>query len=323
METQRLNKTLNTTSVPFSMDCVKKGIGSVYRRLFETCPISTRDDRSFAPPLFIVGSGRSGTTLLRSILAAGGEVAIPVETHILHSLPVKFVMFNGLGWEDLCRLVIATFESHPDFYKWEINLAPVYQKVIPLEKKNRSLARIIDEIFWEYASQKFPEALFWGDQSPINTFYWKNIARVFPHARYIHMLRDGRDVCASLVDRYGEDYLPGAVQRWKNSIKHTTDIRKSTGSRYLEIKYEHLVTDPDTALDEICKFLGIQFQPQMLDFYKKSSTIENRYDSFHQNIGRPLFTTSIGSWSDRLSLAQAEYVIKELASELRKNGYME
>lgn len=308
-------------STGFTFACIKKGLGSVYRGLFELYPIAERFSSQTTPPFFIVGAGRSGTTLIRSMLAAGGEVAIPVETQILHTLPVKFVAYRGLGWEDLCRLIIANFESHPDFSRWETNLAAVYQRVIQLDKPQRSLARLIHEVYREYAAQHFPEAARWGDQSPINTFYWKNIDKMFPEARYIHMLRDGRDVVASLSDRFGQGIIPTAVQRWKTSIQVTENLQSRVGSRFLLVRYEEITQNTKPVLQKVCDFLDIAFSNQMLDFYKSPSTIENRYDTFHANLGKPVFTSSIGAWKSRLPLEVQDDVNRALAKELAKMGY--
>lgn len=283
------------------------------------------DDEIFTDrqPVFVLGAGRSGTTLLRSMLTASRQIAIPVEMHVLYTLPVKFRAYQGMGWEDISRLMIAEMESHHFFHLWEINLTDTYQKIVTLPENERSLARIIDEVYMSYAAQKFPDAKTWGDQSPINTFFWPYIHRVFPQAKYIHMLRDGRDVIASWLKLHGEDFLTEATYRWKTSIQRAIALKKAVGSnQYLEIRYEDLVQHSEEKLSQICNFINIVFTPEMLDYYKLPSTIEHKHHFYHQNLSKPVFTSSIGKWREQLTEDQQHYVLKNITNELMQSGYI-
>lgn len=295
-----------------------------FRSVFTTYPIADQRNSLHCRPVFIISSGRSGTTLMRSMLVASEQVAIPAETQILHNLAVKFRAYKGLGWADLSRLMIAEFESHHDFYMWEINLAPVYQKIIHLPERERSLAKIVDEVYMTYAAQKFPNARVWGDQSPLHTFYLSYIDKIFPEAKYVHLLRDGRDVISSMVKRHGNDYLYEAVHRWKTSIKKTDVFQKTVGSgRYIEVRYEDLVQDSEVTLKRISQFINIEYTPRMLDYWKLPTTMEHKYNLYHQNLGKPVFTSSIGKWQERLSQEQQDYVMKNISEELKHKGYLE
>jgi len=204
-----------------------KMIGNFFSKRY---PLAAKPGDLSCQPLFIISAGRSGTTLLRSMLVAGGQIAIPPETHIIHILPVKFRAYRALGWEDLAKLMIAEFESNPSFGLWDINLAPAYQKTLNLPEDQRSLAKIINEVYLTYAAQKIPNAKMWGDQSPIHTFFYPYISKVFPQAKYIHMLRDGRDVISSMVTKESDQYIKEAVHRWKTSIQRTNEIQKRVSS---------------------------------------------------------------------------------------------
>lgn len=261
---------------------------------------------------------------MRSMLAAGGQIAIPAETQILHTLPKKFNATRRQGWEEQVRRVIASFENHHNFPLWQVNLADAYQKALNLPENERSLARIINEVNFAYAAQAFPDARVWGDQSPLHTFYLPYIKRVFPMARYMHLLRDGRDVVSSMVTRHGNDYLFEAVLRWKTSLKRIRRFQKELSTdRFIEIRYEDLVRKPEPTLQKVCMFIGIDYTPRMLDYWKLPTTIEHKYESYHKNLGKPVFDSSIGKWRERLTKPQQDYVMKNLAKELRELGYMD
>lgn len=271
-------------------------------------------------PLFIISPGRSGTTLLRSMLVAGGEIAIPPESFVIGPTILKFVSINST-WNDLVRLVVAQFESHPKFHRWEIDLQPAYGASINIPYSERSLARIIDEIFCCYLQQKFPKAVCWGDKSPINTFYLRWISKTYPRAKYIHMLRDGRDVVASAVER-GRD-VKSAVHRWNYGTRECLKLANEVGSeRFLVVRYEELVSEPVSTLCSVCSFLGLDYKSRMLDYWKLPTTVEHRYEHHHQNLTKPVSTKSIGRWPERLEGKQKEYVEAHTHALLVRLGYL-
>lgn len=278
-------------------------------------------------PLFITSAGRSGTTLLRSMLVAGGEIAIPPETQVVHTAVRRFLAQRHLGWQQLCQSIISLFESHPNFYMWDINLGLAYSKALSIPKTERCLARIIDEVYGSYSEQKFPGAILWGDQSPIHTFHIRPIAAVFPQAKYLHMVRDGRDAIASHIERSQyvekEVTLEEATYRWKESIKRMQALKaKLDPAYYVEIRYEDLVTSPVDTLNKICAFIAVQYGPEMIDFWKSDTTIEHKYRPHHRNLAKPLFTSSIGKWQERLSPEAQKYILAETAPLLELLGYM-
>lgn len=277
-------------------------------------------------PMFIISAGRSGTTLLRSMLVAGGQIGIPPETQVVQLAVRRFSTLQYLGWADLSRLIIAIFESHRFFKLWEINLHPAYQIVINLPEPERSLSRIIDEVFKCYSAQHFPEATVWGDQSPIHTFYWPWILATFPKAKYLHLVRDGRDAIASLLERgkylEREMSLEEATHRWIISVHNANSLKARVASdQFLEIHYEELVTQPVQVLHRVSEFVGIEYREKMLDFWKLPTTVEHRTQEYHRNLGRPISTASIGKWAERLSATQQQYILAETAPLLEQLGY--
>jgi hypothetical protein len=253
------------------------------------------------------------------MLATGGQIAIPPETQRVHTAVRKFVSLQHLGWADLSRVIIALFESHRLFHMWEINLYPAYQAVVDLPKSERCLARVIDQVFKCYAAQQFPDASSWGDQSPIHTFFLPWIVPVFPQARYLHLVRDGRDAIASLIERgkfiEGGISLEEATYRWMTSIDRSRVVQKRLGpSQFLEVRYEDLVSEPTKTLEQICAFVDLEYKACMLHYWESPTTIEHRYEERRvcSIIGsrQPLLSTDmrsiIATLASRFSLIQLE-----------------
>jgi protein-tyrosine sulfotransferase len=296
---------------------------NLYRSINPRYPLSDPANSLSCAPLFIISAGRSGTTLLRSMLVAGDSIAIPPESQIIQNIAVKFRTRQGLGWEGLSQSLVAEFERRHNFNQWKSNLAPVYQTVANLPDRERSLARLIDEVYKGYGSQNFPNALMWGDQSPIYTFFLPYITKIFPNAKYIHLLRDGRDAVASFVEKDGQDFFMEGIYRWKESVKRARRLQNQLGPKnFLEIRYEDLVTETEATLRIISQFLGLEYKAKMLDYWKLDSTVESKYYDFHRNIEIPVFASSIGSWKKRLSAEQIEILLKNTSDLLTNLGYL-
>ena len=284
-------------------------------------PLAVNHEGLSCQPFFIISPGRSGSTLLRSMLAVGGQIAIPPESQVIPLSIRRYNALHFLGWEDLSRLIISLFESHRNFQMWQITLLVAYQTVLSLPENERSLARIIDEIFSCYKAQQFPDAEIWGDKSPLNSIYLPWIILTFPYARYLHLLRDGRDVVASMMEKGGIT-LKHATRRWNSSIRNAINLRNQLPvEQFLEVRYEQLVTKPTDTLEEVCQFIGIDYQAAMLDFWKSDTTIEHRYKIAHRNLEMPVFENSVGKWETRLSSKQQAYVLRMTVPLLRKLGY--
>jgi hypothetical protein len=256
------------------------------------------------------------------MLVAGGQIAIPPESYVFPKAALKFTSLQYLDWDDICRLVIALFESHGSFNVWNTNITPAYASAIEIPVAERSLARIIDEIFKCYAKQAFPEAAIWGEHSPIHTLYAPWIYNIFPKARYIHVLRDGRDVIASMVERkYTLEY---STERWKATVERTHALgEKLLPDQFLEIRYEDLVSKPEDTLRQVSSFVGIDYSQQMLDYWKLPTTVEHKFMEHHRNLSKPVFTSSIGQWKQRLTEDQQKYIIANAADLLRKLHYLD
>jgi len=219
------------------------------------------------PAPFIVGSPRSGTTLLRLMLDSHPQLAIPPETGFLppalgslfgsderqrHSFSEAIINFppDAPGWQD--------FGIEPDAFMSEL------QMITPFH---------VDEAircFYRMYAARFRKDR-WGDKTPSYGRHMRAIERVLPEACFIHIIRDGRDVALSLRDLWfspGRD-MTTLARQWRRDICATR--RQSLGCRrYLELRYESLVLDPETCLRDICDFIEIDYDPAMKNYHRRA-----------------------------------------------------
>ena len=128
---------------------------------------------------------------------------------------------------------------------------------------------LIDAFYRSYAERRGKH--YWGDKDPGNMVRMSQLDRWFPGSRFIHIIRDGRDACLSQLNQdFGfDDVLPCAAA-WREQVWWVREIGKVLGpSRYFELRYEDLTARPEAMLREICRFLGIAYAPQMLEYHQK------------------------------------------------------
>ncbi len=114
----------------------------------------------------------------------------------------------------------------------------------------------------------------WGDKTPAYMLSVTRIGRALPEARFVHLIRDGRDVALSQTARAINEQPPPAEQaaKWVKRIgKSREQAAKLGGERYIEARYEDLVRDPEPTLRRICDFVALDFDPAMLTYYERAA----------------------------------------------------
>ena len=226
-------------------------------------PLTRRRAPSLPPAPFVVGVGRSGTTLLRLMLDAHPELAIPAETHFVPEL---------LERERECRVpgelvdVIVAARTWGDFGLDERAFRDA------VEAARALTAAEVLRIFYGLCAQREDKPR-WGDKTPGYVKRMRPIAAGLEEARFIHLVRDGRDVALSRLRRGMGEGKPMAdvADLWKRRIESARKQAKRLRGRYLELRYEDLVADPEQALRSICDLIELGFHPAMLDHHRDAA----------------------------------------------------
>lgn len=222
-----------------------------------------RGDSDRPPSPFIVGVGRSGTTMLRLMLDAHPQLAIPPETHFVPDLIAA--IDDGVGPEE----AVEVMRSVRQWGDLQIEGDEVLARFRSLPRFDSGAAlRAFYEIYAE--RQGKPR---WGEKTPAYVRSMRQIERVLPEARFIHVIRDGRDVALSRWKRtLGDGERAPAAQvaaGWQRRIRRAQKQGKRL-SHYLELRYEDLVTDTEPNLRRICEFVELDWDPAMLRYYERA-----------------------------------------------------
>jgi hypothetical protein len=265
-----------------------------------------------APPFFVVGSARSGTTLLRLILNSHPQVAVPPESRFVIEL-----------WPPSGEIEIDDYleklSDHRQFQAWHLAVADI-RPLLP-EGPSVSYRTAIEATYEAFAAQH--GKVRWGDKTPRYVEHLQELAGLFPEARFVHLVRDGRNVALSYAHTdFGPKTVPRAAAIWKKRVSAgLADGRPLGPERYLEVRYEELAADTETVVKDICSFLAISFDPQMFDEEERMKGATERAQRFNPHVtGKTIAKTR--SWEEDMPPAQIE-VFEAIAGDLLSDlGYV-
>jgi hypothetical protein len=218
------------------------------------------------PMPIIVGAPRSGTTLLRLMLDAHSELAIPPETGFLSAAEKLSAKGDKLHERFLDGIVnhAGPLSSWPDFEVSTTEFKAALDEIEPFNISDgyRAFYRL-------YAARH--GKLRWGDKTPSYCHYLEAIRRVLPEARFIHIIRDGRDAALSLRRMW---FSPGweietQAAYWRGCV---LAARRAGCGRddYLEVRYEDLVLNTRETLERICSHVDLTYEDEMLNYHKRA-----------------------------------------------------
>jgi hypothetical protein len=219
------------------------------------------------PPLFVVGCGRSGTTVLRLMLNAHPDLAIPPEAQFIERLAARrdrYVAPDGGFAADGFLVDLLTDRR---FKEWGVADADVCERI---PASGATFAGIITAAFESYAAAH--GKLRWGDKTPDHVRYMSLLGGLWPEGKFVHLIRDGRDVAGSLAHTpFGPKTVLEQARYWAKRVRAGRRAGAALGpSRYLEVRYESLVGDLEAELRRICSFAGLTFEPAMLRHHERS-----------------------------------------------------
>ena len=263
------------------------------------------------PIPFIVGVMRSGTTLLRFMLDAHPNLAIPPETRFFPEID-SLIEAESITQESFIEF-LTTHLTWDDFQIPEQELRRRLKKVSPF-----TLSKALRCFYETYARRLGKKR--WGDKTPYYSLHIDRLQALFPEAHFIHIIRDGRDVVISTreCEWFGlGNSISEEAGNWMNRIRQTRQLAQNC-KHYMEIRYEDLVTDSAEVLRQVCEFIDLPYDEQMCEYYKHAEKrldeMASRYDTdgniyLHKNqrkaifkhINEPPDKGRIGRWKNELS----------------------
>jgi Sulfotransferase family len=236
--------------------------------------------RGAPAPIFVGGTGRSGTTILARLLGRHPDyIVIPVEARF-HCAPegLPGVLLETETPEDFARRVIEEWFAPPGeearlgaFVKREF-MDGALARFLERAPEDRVAAgrSLMEEVFGSYARSEGRPG--WVEMTPINAMWGApHLARLFPELRLVNVIRDGRDVASSLIELGWLDDAYAALSWWEERmLRGHQQCRLLAGGSWLTVSFERLlVEDREAALRELLDFMGWEEEPSMRRFFAR------------------------------------------------------
>lgn len=263
--------------------------------------------QSFAPA-FIIGSGRSGNTLLRRILSANPDVFIPPETYVLGKSINQWTFSAHLSLSALQHRFYQNLVSHSEFHTFGIKDTLALKDAL-VSADNTSLADTLNAFYAFYRQAHGEHAHRWIDKTPLNTLYVEQIYSVFPDAKFIVMSRDPCDVVSSYMKSGIFPDFEVAAHRWYDSMKSAKRMERKHPDAVMVVKYESLVSAPEETTRNICRFLDLEYTADMIESHQPDTAFGDvEKHAHHANVHNPIQTTSIGKGKAALNKTQQQFI---------------
>ena len=225
------------------------------------------------PYVFIVGCPRSGTTLLKRIVDAHPAVAITPETHWIpwRARAGRGIAANGLVTAELCNVLF-------DYFRFP-RLGITRDELTAIVASGVSYPEFVSAIFDLYGAKRGKRVV--GDKTPPYVREIQLLHSWWPTARFVHIIRDGRDVALSAVNwksqaerfarrfsTWRDEPIVTAALWWRRMVTLGREDGAALGpDLYLELRYEDLVDEPERESRRLCEFLDVPYDDAMLDFH--------------------------------------------------------
>jgi hypothetical protein len=253
------------------------------------------------PYVFFVGCPRSGTTLVQRLGNAHPELAVAHETRWIARWYESRI---GLTSEGIVTPeFVERLPSHGRFKALKIKpdeLVRAYRESKPVR-----YADFVSTLFDRFAARRGKRLA--GDKSPAYVRSLPTLHALWPKAKFVHIIRDGRDVCLSVLDwqqgvsrlpTWEEDPVTTSAVWWDWNVRLGREVGQALGSDlYCELRYEALIADPERECARLCQFLELPFDGAMLRFHEGRMQDDPRLDA--KKAWRPV-TAGVRSWREQM-----------------------
>lgn len=267
-------------------------------------------------PIFVIGIGRSGTTLLTTMLNAHSNICFPPEAMLLKHYVCRprihkiFIQHK--------RKFFNLLDKDSSF-----NSLGMKAKRIMRNKNNFGLKEYYQAMLTKYAKSKNKSLV--GDTYPRNMEILPEIRYLFPNAYIIHIIRDPRDIIASKLKTWW-----GQRRSLISHIGITREIlslaveqgHKLFDQNYYELRYEDLLSNPKKKLHEICKVIGVDYEENMLNFQRSASEIIQTYEmNFKSYNLKPLVRNNTQKWKKDLNRFSVVLIESGCGTNMKNYNY--
>jgi Sulfotransferase family len=285
------------------------------------------------PFVFIVGCSRSGTTLLQHVVAAHPQIAIIPETRWFARWYEKRCGITADGMVT-SELISRLLDKHRLFRDLDLGIGPEELYALIAGGRGMLYQDFVAFLFDRYGEARGKPLV--GNKTPGFVRRLAILHELWPRAKFVHIIRDGRDVCLSMMQmraarskptkpgRFAtidEDPMITMALWWEWDVRLGREAGDAFGPQcYYEMRYESLVAEPDAACRGLCAFLGVPYDDEMLAHHRAKASANPRMYQKHSRLELPI-TAGLRDWRHEMSPADAERFEASAGELLDELGY--
>jgi hypothetical protein len=272
-------------------------------------------------PFFIVGFQRSGTTMLRLMLNAHPAIAIPHDSAELWlNYRGRTPSYGDLAARGNVERMMQDLLAEPRIKAWKTDLPRIRSS------PNLCLTRSRASCDGFMRCSPGPTVSNSGRQEHWHLVELDKLNEMFPACKIIHIVRDRRDYALSHT---GKDYIYGYATIWRAAVEWRDQVTlcKKMGAmlpreRFLELRYEDLILDCTRELHRVCKFLNVDFAPEMLRFYETvDAAVPAERRSLWPMLDKPPQASNVYKWKVEMSESDRAVFERNAGALLGEYGY--
>ncbi len=252
-------------------------------------------------PVFIGGCDRSGTTMLGDILGASAKAFATPESQWIHQLAPR----QHLGILKTQGALLDWLCGEFRFAVWGLDRARDLEDLgLPLDDTRAC----VEAILRRYLERNLPEKSavpVWVDHTPDNMRYYATLRRLFPDARFIHIVRDGRAVYQSVRSlNWGPNNAYIGTRFWASRLEQSLQVEIAEGERCLRVRYEDILRQPAVEIERICAFADLPYAEDMLS--GGGVILPEFTRGQHKLVGKPPDASREEAWRQHVSRREIE-----------------
>ena len=288
-------------------------------------------------PLFIIGSPRSGTSVLRLILTCHSQILIPPECGFIIWLHSRYADWR-LADNDSPSRVQAFLDDlflSKKYGTWMLDRGIIEEQIAFYKPEN--YAELCAVIYIAFGLKSGKRCTIWGDKNNFHVDHLQELVDLYKEARILHIVRDGRDVACSyrevMAAKSKSPYAPNletnvakiALEWSTNVVKIDSFMSVMQKESAMTIRYEDLVSQSISSLRDICEWLNLSYEAGMLDFYL--SNTENKIEpeltmDWKRRTLQPISDETVGRYASLLNKREQEEFSTVAARALRRFSYV-
>ena len=245
------------------------------------------------------------------------EIGVPQESHTYNHFYNIRHLYGDLAVRKNQELLLRDIVRFGDVRLWSpaLDIEDASRKI-----SGPGFAAVFDAMMTSWANSQGKSG--WGEKTPSHIDFVDPILEHFPDIKLVHITRDPRDVCLSMIRaRFGPKNYFAAATAWNKYLSKMTDLKeRSTNRKIIEIRYEDLLADPESVLKILCTEIGVDYSDSMQDYYNDQHPYNTDATNL-ENLRKPLMTDNAGKWRREFSPQAIETIESITAAHMAHYGY--